>query len=331
VKNRSIPLAVSLYYALKPCLPRTAQLALRRWRVARQVRSSRAVWPIDPKSSVPPPGWTGWPSGKRFALVLTHDVERAGCEAKCRQLVALERDKGMRSSLNFVPLNYPNLDELRHLLVSEGFEVGVHGLRHDGNLFRSRRIFDKRAVAINRVLREWGAVGFRAPSMHHNLDWLCDLNIEYDASTFDTDPFEPQPDGVCSIFPFLVRGVSGHEFVELPYTLPQDSTILVVMAHRNVEIWKRKLRWIAESGGMALLNTHPDYMHFGRGRLLGDEYPVELYVEFLQHICDEYAGEYWHVLPRDISRFWRDWCLGPSTGGQREECLKDRPFQDEDV
>jgi hypothetical protein len=32
--------------------------------------------------------------------------------------------------------------------------------------------------------------------MHHNLKWLASLNIKYSISTFDTDPFEPQPDGV---------------------------------------------------------------------------------------------------------------------------------------
>ena len=33
------------------------------------------TWPIDPRSAKPPEGWTGWPEGKKFALVLTHDVE----------------------------------------------------------------------------------------------------------------------------------------------------------------------------------------------------------------------------------------------------------------
>jgi hypothetical protein len=35
-------------------------------------------------------------------------------------------------------------------------------------------------------------------------DWLHQLNIEYDLSTFDTDPFEPQPEGRHTIFPFWV-------------------------------------------------------------------------------------------------------------------------------
>jgi hypothetical protein len=40
--------------------------------------------------------------------------------------------------------------------------------------------------------------------MYHDLELLHHLDIEYDASTFDTDPFEPQPDGMGTIFPFWV-------------------------------------------------------------------------------------------------------------------------------
>ena len=37
----------------------------------------RDIWPIDKNAGKPPEGWTGWPDGKKFALVLTHDVETA--------------------------------------------------------------------------------------------------------------------------------------------------------------------------------------------------------------------------------------------------------------
>ncbi len=141
--------------------------------------------------------------------------------------------------------------------------------------------------------------------MHHNLEWIHDLNIEYDASTFDTDPFEPQPDGVATIFPFLVRGNSDQRaYVELPYTLPQDFTLFVLMKEKDIEIWKRKLDWIVTCGGMALLNTHPDYMNFDGKKGGMDEYPVGHYVEFLEYIKRKYEGIYWHILPREIARFW---------------------------
>ncbi len=119
---------------------------------------------------------------------------------------------------------------MRQYLTDRGFEVGIHGLHHDENPFRSKSIFRKQAIEINRYLKEWGAVGFRSPSMYHDLELLHHLNIEYDASTFDTDPFEPQPDGMGTIFPFWVPG-NDHQkgYVELPYTLPQDFLLFILM------------------------------------------------------------------------------------------------------
>ena len=141
--------------------------------------------------------------------------------------------------------------------------------------------------------------------MHRNLDWIHDLNVEYDQSTFDTDPFEPQPDGVSTIFPFWVQDNSMKKgYVELPYTLPQDHALFVVMKETGIKIWKDKLDWIAEKGGMALLNSHPDYMNFNCEKFGTEEYPAAYYEEFLAYIQTKYKGQCWHVLPRDIARFW---------------------------
>lgn len=114
----------------------------------------------------------------------------------------------------------------------------------------------------------WKSVGFRSPSMLHNLDWLHELDVEYDSSTFDTDPFEPQPDGVETIFPFWVSaGEDKRGYVELPYTLPQDWTLFVLMREGGIDLWKKKLDWIVEQGGMVFVITNPDYMNFdARGR-----------------------------------------------------------------
>ena len=99
-----------------------------------------------------------------------------------------------------------------------------------------------------------GSVGFRSPSMYHNLELLHHLNIEYDASTFDTDPFEPQPDGMATIFPFWVSSQDPQKgYVELPYTLPQDFLLFVLLQEKNIDIWKKKLDWIVDHGGMACL------------------------------------------------------------------------------
>lgn len=286
-------------------MPRALQIALRRYIALRKLKSCGNIWPIDQTANKKPPGWSGWPDNKRFVLVLTHDVDTARGHERCRDLAILEKDLGFRSSFNFVPERYPVSASLRHWLSNNGFEVGVHGLLHDGRLYQSREIFNRRATRINQYLAEWEAVGFRSPAMHHNLDWIHDLNIKYDASTFDTDPFEPQSDGVGTIFPFVVRR-GGGGYVELPYTLPQDFTVFILMRKKDIGIWRKKLDWIAERGGMALLNTHPDYMAFKGKTLKADEYPYQIYKEFLQYIKFEYENQYWHALPREMAHFWHN-------------------------
>jgi peptidoglycan/xylan/chitin deacetylase (PgdA/CDA1 family) len=308
---------LDIYYVIKPALPRRMQIFFRSKRALWKQRYCKEKWPIDENAGDVPQGWRGWPNGKQFALVLTHDVESALGLEKCVELMNVEVNLGFRSSFNFVPERYSVSRELRDKMTNSGFEVGIHGLKHDGKLYRSRKIFGERARRINEYAKEWNVVGFRSPAMHHNLEWLLELNIEYDASTFDTDPFEPQSDGIGTIFPVWVPGNECSDgYVELPYTLPQDFTLFVLLREGSIDIWKKKLEWIANRGGMALVNTHPCYMHFGGSRQRVDEYPVQYYVEFLRHIKHEYGGFYWHVLPRQVARFWETWAEN-SSGSKR--------------
>lgn len=294
-----------IFYRLKPVILRRFQIFLRRQIALYKRKKYAHIWPIDPNAGDPPKGWKGWPDGKKFAIVLSHDVDTLNGHDKVLKLVEIEEKLGFRSSFNFVPERYKNSDFLHKELRRRGFEIGVHGLKHDGRLFISRRIFNKRAPRINNYLSKWNTACFTSPSMHRNLDWMLALNITHSISTFDTDPIEPQPDGVGTIFPFRTAKDENQEgFLELPYTLPQDFTLFVLLKQKNIDIWKDKLGWIAEKGGMALLNTHSDYMDFNRKGLRMEEYPAKYYSEFLEYIKSKYKGQYWHVLPMDMARFW---------------------------
>lgn len=292
-----------VFYLLKPYTPRALQIRLRTFLCRiRRMRFSH-VWPIDPKSGAVPQGWRGWPDGKKFALVLTHDVETGKGQNDVPLLARVEMEFGFRSSFNFVPERYAVSAELRQWLRDKGFEVGVHDLNHDGHLFSSLPMFLERSVKINRYLREWNAKGFRAGAMHHNLEWIGRLDVEFDESTFDTDPFEPQPDGVGTIFPFCVPRGEGEPYVELPYTLAQDFTVFVLFRERTVELWTTKLDWIAQQGGMALLNVHPDYIQFAGKQKELTSYPIDRYREFLGYCLKKYRDEYWNALPSQIAEF----------------------------
>lgn len=298
--------------------------AIRRSLATRLRHKVTDVWPTMPGSERPPENWQGWPDHKKFGFVLTHDVESAAGLRRCRELMHLEMEMGFRSSFNFVPEgDYRVPRELREELQANGFEIGIHDLNHDGRLYQSRRDFNQKAARINEYLREWKAVGFRSAFMMNNLDWLHELQIQYDASTFDTDPFEPQPEGRHTIFPFWVPSPSAPKsegegngstsasrpngsrpgYVELPYTLPQDSTLFLLLREGTSEVWMNKLSWLAANGGMVLLDTHPDYMSFSKTRPDMGEYPVGFYRSFLEHIRSEYAGQYWHALPSEVASF----------------------------
>jgi hypothetical protein len=294
---------LDLYYFVKPAIPHKVRLRLRAQLASCQRRRAASVWPINDGTARAPEWWSGWPGGKKFAFVLTHDVEGKRGLERCRALADLELKLGFHSSFNFVPEGaYETPSSLRLFLSEHGFEIGVHDLHHDGTLYRSEAEFNFGAERINQHLEHWQAVGFRSAFMFHNLDWLKKLNVLYDASTFDTDPFEPQPDGCNTIFPFWVERSDGSGYIELPYTLPQDSTLFLILREKTNEIWKRKLDWIAEHGGLALVNVHPDYMAFV-DRPSRIEFSAGLYEEFLSHVSAQFGGDAWFALPRDVAQF----------------------------
>lgn len=312
-------LLTSLYYRWKRAIPRRLRLAMRQVHAAVIMRNCENSWPIQESAGDTPDGWPGWPENKRFALLLTHDVEsRSGLE-RVKRVAELEMELGFRSSFNFVPEGeYSVPQDLLDWLISHGFEVGVHDLHHDGSLYSSREGFSNKASRINYYLKQWNAVGFRSGFMFHNLNWAHELDVLYDASTFDTDPFEPQPDGVNTIFPFWVPASAEYDeaesggskrsgYVELPYTLAQDSTLFLLLKEKTIDIWLKKLNWIASKGGMALLNIHPDYADFEDGRGEQGEIPVKHYRDLLEYVTTHYRGQYWHALPCAAANYCTEW------------------------
>jgi len=282
------------------------RMLLRRSLIRKQLKQHADVWPIYEPAAARPEQWPGWPGGKRFALVLTHDVDSAAGNAKVPRLMELDLSFGFRSTFFFVPRQYKHPARHHDLLRRNGFEIGVHGLQHDGKLYAAEKVFNEKAPEINRFIEQWKAAGFRAPSMHHNLAWHHRLNVAYDASTYDTDPFEPQGAGTGTIFPFSVTDpATGHSYVELPYTMPQDHTLFILMKEENIDIYKRKLDWIAQNGGMAHLITHPDYLRFEGDAETAMTYPARYYTEFLEYVKTRYEGQYWLASCEEVAAFYR--------------------------
>jgi peptidoglycan/xylan/chitin deacetylase (PgdA/CDA1 family) len=231
-----------------------------------------------------------WPDHNRFAFVLTHDIESTAGQEFVETVADLEESLGFRSIFNFVPDKYKLNHKLMNDLRQRGFEVGVHGLHHNGRLFNSKPAFLQKASLINRYLKEWNSTGFRAELTHRQPEWMQALEIGYDLSFFDTDPFEPIPGGTMSIWPFSI----GH-FVELPYTLVQDFTLTSLLGESSPRIWFEKVDFIDKYHGMALVVTHPDY--------LIKKSTWEVYHEFLLGMKKRDC--FWHALPGEVAGWWR--------------------------
>jgi len=79
--------------------------------------------------------------------------------------------------------NYPeDLDRYFDLLRKRGFELGAHGLSHDGRLFRSLRDFRALAPKLEAIAREHGLRGFRSPSTLRRHEWIQELDFDFDSS-----------------------------------------------------------------------------------------------------------------------------------------------------
>jgi peptidoglycan/xylan/chitin deacetylase (PgdA/CDA1 family) len=309
-RRRSAP-SLTLYYRLKPYVPRSAQIAARRAHARRLRRRHEAQgafprWPIEPvlverweaemRERLRRSGAAAlrtvafWPDGHRFAFILTHDVEGPRGLANVERVLEVERRHGMVACWNLVADDYPIDPEIVAAIRAAGGEIGLHGLSHDGRLFESRARFERQLPRIHEVMREWGAEGFRSPATHRDADWMPELGCGYDSSFSDTDPFEPQPGGCCSTLPYFLGDV-----VELPITLVQDHTLWEILGERDIALWRRKADWLARNHGLVTVLVHPDYV-------LSDE-RLRLYDELLGHLAGLEGG--WHALPRDVAAWWR--------------------------
>jgi peptidoglycan/xylan/chitin deacetylase (PgdA/CDA1 family) len=298
--------ALRAYYAVKPLLPAVMRRRVHSMLVRMRRQSAFPAWPKDSSlvdlwrewlaSSLAALGVSDalhlafWPEARNCCIVLTHDVEGPAGMARMEAMADLEEQFNFRSAWNLplaqFPIDWKRVERMR----ARGFEFGAHGLNHNGQLFRSWRDFKALAPRLEGLAREHGLRGFRSPSTLRQVEWLSMLDFDFDSSFADTDPYEPQPGGTCSIFPFFMG-----RLVELPYTLAQDHTLINLLRREIMPVWAAKARWIASLGGMILTLVHPDYC--GHPPLLRE------YGELLRQLNDFESA--WRALPSEVAAWWR--------------------------
>jgi len=298
-------LAMRTYYTVRCLLPRPLQIRLRRLYARRQASVRFPGWPVESAlhdfldlftsiladvNGAPVARIAPWPGGHEWALVLTHDVETADGIGALGPVLELERELSLRSAWNLVPRRYEVDPELVDRLREEGFEVGVHGLYHDGRDLDSLARLRERLPGMRAAAERWGAVGFRSPATVRTWELMPMLGFDYDSSSPDSDPFEPVAGGCCSWLPFF-----NEDLVELPLTMPQDHTLFVILGATDESTWVEKAELLRSRGGMVLLDTHPDY--------LVEDRVLAAYRRLLERLAPDATG--WQALPREVSAWWR--------------------------
>jgi hypothetical protein len=172
----------------------------------------------DKAVSCVPLAWF-WPKGARGCLTMTHDVETEAGRDSCAELMDLDDAFGIKASFQIVPekrysLSAQFLDSIR----DRGFEIGVQDLNHDGGLFDSTEEFLRRAQAINRYGREYGARGFRAAVLYRKPEWYDALDFAFDMSIPNVAHLDPQRGGCCTVMPYFIGKI-----LELPSPLSRTT------------------------------------------------------------------------------------------------------------
>jgi glycosyltransferase involved in cell wall biosynthesis len=304
------PMVRDLYYVFRPLMPVPVRSVLQRIHLREQLNNPFPNWPVDrtvdrlfelmmelalrSNGNDPIPFIWFWPEGKRAAFVLTHDVESSVGVAFCPRLMDLDEEFGFRSSFQIVPekryeVTHAFLQEIK----SRGFEVNVHDLNHDGNLFRERQEFRRRAAKINQYAAQFGTTGFRSGALYRRLDWYDALNVAYDMSVPNAAHLDPQNGGCCTIMPYFVGSI-----LELPVTGTQDYSLFHILNQYSINLWKQQSDLVIRGNGLLNLITHPDYLVAQEAR--------RVYRQLLDYLAETCKLEnVWSTLPAEIDRWWR--------------------------
>jgi len=317
-----------LYYQIRPLLPVSVRKHLQMIYLRGRERATFPTWPVDRSVDIIlerlmaislkasglsriPFIWF-WPNGSSACSIMTHDIESRVGRDTVGALLDIDDSFGIRASIQVVPeKRYDVTADFLDMIRSRGFEVNVHGLDHDGNLFEDRQSFLRDARKINEYAAAYGARGFRSPSMYRNVDWIQDLNFSYDMSVPSVARMEPQQGGCCTVMPYFLPG----GVTELPLTTVQDYTLFNMLGQYSIDLWKRQIGIVLDGHGLLSFVTHPDYLFPGPSQ--------NVYRQLLEELRNVAANRnVWMALPAEVDQWWRERSrmqLMPSGNGWRIE------------
>ena len=235
-----------------------------------------------------------WPEGFNNCVIMTHDVETKTGRDFCTKLMQMNDQRGIKSSFQIIPEErYTVAPSFLDCIRQQGFEVNVHDLNHDGNLFSEHEEFLLRARRINHYVREFNATGFRSGALYRNPDWFGAFEFSYDMSFPNVAHLDPQRGGCCTIMPFFIGNI-----LELPLTTTQDYSLFHILNNFSLELWKRQIGLILEKYSLISFIIHPDYIIEKRARST-----YENLLDYLALLRSD--NQLWFALPGEVNRWWR--------------------------
>jgi hypothetical protein len=235
-----------------------------------------------------------WPEGAAGCVIMTHDVETAAGRDFSSSLMDIDQSHGFRASFQVIPeKRYDVPESYVSEIRARGFELNIHDLNHDGQLFEQKDEFLRRAKKINEYVKRYNARGFRAGAMYRNLDWFDAFEFSYDMSVPNVAHLEPQRGGCCTVMPFFVGKI-----LEIPLTATQDYALFHILNDYTIDLWKKQIDLIRQRNGLLSFITHPDYLINRRCR--------RVYESLLAHLRQTADREHiWKTLPGELDRWWR--------------------------
>ncbi len=298
------------YYTIRPVMPVSLRKHLQRYSLRNWHERVFPRWPVDTgvESTIEtamclnlkaqdmnemPFVWF-WPDGAQACAVVTHDVEAEAGRDFCDYLMDIDDSYGIRSSFQVVPESrYDVQESYLENIRRRGFEVNVHDLNHDGNLFRDYEEFRRRAVKIDKYRERFNSRGFRSGVLYRNIDWFSLLLFEYEMSVPNVAHLDPQHGGCCTTFPYFIGNI-----LEIPVTLTQDYSLFNILRHYRLDLWETQMDAIREKHGVINVIVHPDY-------IVGER-EQSVYKNLLRRLSDlrEAAG-LWIAMPAELNDWWR--------------------------
>jgi|GEM_PF-3444919 len=228
--------------------------------------------------------------GNVLRVWLTQDIDTQDCWRYLPEVIALQRQYGLRSTSHVLTKGPYTLDmAYLNALREEGFEIGLHGDWHDAAIgYRSRRTIKARLAKAKAMLGPQ-TFSYRAPALGvsptllevlHELGFTTDSSLTYrcfyGSGVTSAKPFRYQGSGITEV-PLALQDV--HILGDRVLSVEEIRTLMDVLVNAA-----------AADDGVMVFNAHPIHIarHIDTYRMIL-EHLIERNVVFVKHSSELHA------------------------------------------